>query len=50
MCKYLINLSTVNFRTNLDLTSGKCLTKTNFAMKIKIGIFVISNVPNFNKF
>ena len=36
-------------RHNLGLTGGKYLIKIIFDIKIEIGIFKISNVPNFNK-
>ena len=36
--------------TNLGLTGGKYLIKIIFNIKIEIGIFKITNVPNFNKF
>ena len=32
------------------MTAGKYFIKIIFAIKIAIGIFEISNVPNFNKF
>ena len=38
------------FGTNLDLTGCKYLIKNIFDIEIKIGIFEILNVPNFNKF
>ena len=37
------------FGTNLGLAGGKQLIKIIFDKKVKIGIFDISNVPNFNK-
>ena len=37
------------FGTNLGLAGGKQLIKIIFDIKIKIGIFEISNAPNFNK-
>ena len=37
------------FGTNLGLEGGKQLIKIIFDKKVKIGIFDISNVPNFNK-
>ena len=43
-------LGTFNFRTNFGLAGGKYLMKIIFDIKIVIGIFEISNVPNFNKF
>ena len=39
-----------NFGSNLGLTGGKYLMKVIFGFKIEIGIFKISNVPNFSKF
>ena len=34
----------------MGITVGKYLIKIIFDIKIEIGIFDISNVPNFNKF
>ena len=39
-----------NLGTNLSLTGGKYAIKIIFDIKIKIGIFKILNVSNFNKF
>ena len=39
-----------NFGTNLGLTEVIYFIKINFDIKIKIDIFEILNVPNFNKF
>ena len=39
----------INSGTNLDLRGGKHFIKVVFDIKIKIGIFEISNVLNFNK-
>ena len=36
--------------TNFGITCGKYFIKIIFDIKIEIGIFKISNVPNFNKF
>ena len=33
----------------MDLAAGKYFTEIIFEIKIEIGIFEISNVPNFNK-
>ena len=44
------NIGIFNFGTNLCLAGGKCFTKIVFDIKIKIGIFEMSHVPNFNKF
>ena len=41
---------TFNFGTKLSLTDGKCFIKIIFDIQIKISIFEISNVLNFNKF
>ena len=45
----IYNLGIFNLGTNLRLASGKYLIKIIFDIKIKIGIFDISNVPNLNK-
>ena len=50
MYQMSINHGTFNFETNIGLTCGKYLIKIIFNIKIEIGIFEISNVPNFNKF
>ena len=39
-----------NFGTNLGLTGGYYLIKIIFVIKMKIDIFEISNLQNFNKF
>ena len=41
-------MRTFNFATNLRRASGKYLMKIIFDIKREIGIFEISNVPNFN--
>ena len=43
-------LSIFNFGANLGLTGAKYFIKIIFDIKIEIGIFEISNEPNFNKF
>ena len=43
-------LSIFNFGTNLDLTGSNNFINFIFSIKVGIGIFEISNVPNFNKF
>ena len=43
-------LSNFNLGVSLSLAAGKYFTKIIFDIKIKIGIFEISNVPNFNRF
>ena len=43
-------MCTFNVGTHLGLTGGKYLINFTFDFKIKIGVFEISNVPNFNKF
>ena len=42
-------MSIFNFGTNLSQTGGKYLIKFIFDIKIKVGIFEILKVPNFNK-
>ena len=48
--KFQYILDNYNFGTTLGLTGDKYFIKIIFDIKIKIGIFEISNVPNFNNF
>ena len=49
MCQISINYEYFNFAINLEPTGGKYLIEIIFDIKIEIGVFEISNVPNFNK-
>ena len=50
MCKISINSGTFDFGTNMGLAGGKYFIKIIFDIKIKISIFEILDVANFNKF
>ena len=43
-------METFIFETDLDLTGSKYLIIIFFDIKIKIGMFEISKLPNFNTF
>ena len=50
MCQISIKSEHFKFWANLDLTGSKYLINIIFDIKIEIGIFEISNVPNFDIF
>ena len=49
MCQISVNPEHFQFGVNLGVTGCKDLIKIIFDIKIEIGIFEISNVPNFYK-